>query len=232
VPRQPFTQAETEATRSKLRDAALGLFEREGYAATTMRSIAREAGCSAAAPYLYFESKEHLLTAIRAEGFRGLAEALEAAVDRTPDLVEQLRGVLRGYIQFGVDRPEVYRLMFSLRQGGSARHPLVRTPRERSFGVARQLCRRMIDAALMTGDANVHAHLLWLNCHGLVSLHLADQLDLGADFEALVEPLVEHWAGQLSAPKRPARQPARRSTRRKQMIAGERNDRRTRRRTT
>jgi AcrR family transcriptional regulator len=198
MPRRPFTSDEVEATRSKLRDAALRVFEREGYAAATMRSIARAARCSAATPYVYFESKEALLTAIRAEGFRGLAACLEAAVDASLDPVAQLRGVMRGYIRFGVERPQVYRLMFSHRQGESAHLPVVRVPRERSFAVARGLCRRLVDAGLATGDAVAQAHLLWLNCHGLVSLHLANQLDLGADFESLVDPLVEHWAGQFA----------------------------------
>src|SRR5882724_8069628 len=194
MPRRPFTADAVEATRSKLRDAALRVFEREGYPAATMRSIAREARCSAAAPYVYFESKEDLLTAIRAEGFRGLAARLEAAVEAGTDPVSQLRGVIREYIRFGLERPQVYRLMFSHRQGESAHRPVVREPRERSFAVARELCGRMVAAGLATGDALALAHLLWLNCHGLVSLHLANQLDLGADFESLVDPLVEHWA--------------------------------------
>ncbi len=206
VPRRPFTEDEIEATRVKLRASALRVFERDGYGAATMRSIAREAGFSAAAPYLYFASKEDLLTAIRAEGFRGLAEALEAAVTSANNPVAQLRGVLQSYIRYGVQRPELYRLMFSLRQGDSAAAPLVRVPRERSFGVARLLCRRLAAAGLGEGDANELAHLLWSNAHGLVSLHLANQLDLGADFESLVDPLVDHWARSVgAAPKRAVR---------------------------
>jgi AcrR family transcriptional regulator len=211
MPRQRFTAHQVEATRSKLRDAALRAFEREGYAAATMRSIAREARCSAATPYVYFESKEALLTAIRAEGFRGLAACLEAAVEASRDPIEQLRGMLRGYIRFGLERPQVYRLMFSHRQGESAHLPVVRVPRERSFAVAHRLCRRMVDAGLATGDALAQAHLLWLNCHGLVSLHLANQLDLGADFESLVDPLVEHWARQFADRSSSARRLAARS---------------------
>lgn len=221
MPRRPFTKDEVDATRTRLRDAALRVFERDGYGAATMRSIAIEAKCSAAAPYLYFDSKEALLTAIRAEGFRGLAERLEAAVEAAgADLAAQLRGVLAAYIRYGLERPDLYRLMFSLRQGESARLPIVREPRERSFGVARELCHRLVDAGLLDGDANVRAHILWLNGHGLVSLHLGNQLDLGADFETLVEPLIEHWTAQLLAAPEPGARRGRFPSRPRTQIRG------------
>lgn len=193
MPRAAFTEKEIEATTRRLSDAALRVFEREGYDAATMRSIAREAGCSAATPYLYFEAKSDLLAALRAEGFRDLAERIERRARAVTDPLEQLEGVIRAYLQFGIDRPDLYRLMFELRQDDSAKFPHVRAAREWAFGAARTVYGRLVREGLARGDALTQTHLLWLNCHGLVSLHLAHQLDLGRDFESLIRPLVDHW---------------------------------------
>lgn len=47
-------------TRTEIVHAALELFARDGFAATSMRAIARAAGCDAALVHHYFSSKEQL----------------------------------------------------------------------------------------------------------------------------------------------------------------------------
>lgn len=51
-------------TRQELLDAALQLFARQGYAATTVRQIAHEVGIRDSAIYAHFESKSELLDAL------------------------------------------------------------------------------------------------------------------------------------------------------------------------
>lgn len=72
---EPAT-ARGEETRQRIVDAALRLFEEKGYAKTTMRAIAGEAGVSVGNAYYYFASKEHLV-----QGFyeRVQAQHLERA---------------------------------------------------------------------------------------------------------------------------------------------------------
>ena len=50
-----------EGTRKELRDAALVLFARDGYLATSVDDVAREAGVSRSTFFRYFGSKEALL---------------------------------------------------------------------------------------------------------------------------------------------------------------------------
>ncbi|MFE3260245.1 TetR/AcrR family transcriptional regulator [Nocardia sp. NPDC059229] len=57
---EPAT-ARGEETRQQIIDAALRLFEQNGYTKTTMRAIAGEAGVSVGNAYYYFTSKEHLV---------------------------------------------------------------------------------------------------------------------------------------------------------------------------
>ena len=47
-----------------------------------------------------------------------------------------------------------------------------------------------IDAGVLSGDANVVAHLLWSGVHGIIALHLAGMLALGLDLESLVDAFV------------------------------------------
>ena len=51
----------SEQTRRQLIDSALGLFRTQGYAKTTMRSIAEAAGVSVGNAYYYFRSKDELV---------------------------------------------------------------------------------------------------------------------------------------------------------------------------
>lgn len=76
---EPAT-AKGEETRQRIVDAALRLFEADGYTKTTMRAIAGEAGVSVGNTYYYFPSKEHLV-----QGFYQRMQSLHEA-QATPAL--------------------------------------------------------------------------------------------------------------------------------------------------
>lgn len=60
----PRRQAQAEATRRDILEAAQRLFEQEGYPATTMAQVAAEAGVALKTVYLAFETKSGLLRAL------------------------------------------------------------------------------------------------------------------------------------------------------------------------
>ena len=59
----PRRRAQADATRRDIIAAAQRLFERQGYAATTMAAIAAEAGVALKTVYLAFETKSGVLRA-------------------------------------------------------------------------------------------------------------------------------------------------------------------------
>jgi AcrR family transcriptional regulator len=67
-------RSDGEATQKKLLKAALGLFRKRGFDATTMRQIAEAAGMSLGAAYHYFDSKEAIVLAY----YAGVQEEHEA----------------------------------------------------------------------------------------------------------------------------------------------------------
>src|SRR3954453_5429309 len=72
-------RAQAEATRNDILDAAQGLFERHGYAATTMEAIAAEAAVALKTVYVAFETKSGLLRALWNHLLRGGREEVPVA---------------------------------------------------------------------------------------------------------------------------------------------------------
>ncbi|MFJ5832231.1 TetR/AcrR family transcriptional regulator [Streptomyces sp. NPDC093089] len=84
--------------------AALDAIAAEGPGSLSLRDLARRAGVSHAAPAHHFKDRTGLLTAIAAQGYELLADALAGA----PELSE--RGVR--YVRFAVDHPAHFTVMF------------------------------------------------------------------------------------------------------------------------
>src|SRR3954463_3620326 len=60
----PRRREQAAATRREILEAAQGLFEQQGYAATTMAAIASEAGVALKTVYVSFETKSGVLRAL------------------------------------------------------------------------------------------------------------------------------------------------------------------------
>lgn len=71
------TPEHTEARRTQILDAARTCFLRDGFHATSMQDIQRESGLSAGAIYLYFKSKQEIVTGIAAEILETVGRAFE-----------------------------------------------------------------------------------------------------------------------------------------------------------
>lgn len=78
----------------------------------SLREAARAAGVTAGAVYKHFDSKDQLLRAVAAEGFRLFAGRM---LRETGDLrgAARLRAVGRSYVSFASREPRLFRLMFS-----------------------------------------------------------------------------------------------------------------------
>lgn len=91
-------------TGPRIREAALRLFAQHGFAAVSMRQIAREVGVQAGALYLYTPDKQALL-------FELMRDHLEDLLaDWTPPdggPMEQLEDFARHHIRYHLDRPDL-----------------------------------------------------------------------------------------------------------------------------
>lgn len=93
-------------------DAARALFLEHGFENVSTRKIAQQVGISQTALFSYYKTKDDILNALIREAFEELDRAL-TEVDRTAKNPEDwLRRGIAGYVAFGLDHPDEYRLAF------------------------------------------------------------------------------------------------------------------------
>lgn len=100
-----------------LRHALLAAAESElaerGLEAFSLRSVAKRAGVSHAAPAHHFGDVQGLLTALATEGFRRFLAAMEAREEGAADPRDRAVAAGLGYLDFALTRPTLFRLIFS-----------------------------------------------------------------------------------------------------------------------
>jgi AcrR family transcriptional regulator len=150
--------------------AAMDLLEESGETALSLRAVARRAGVSPAAPYRHYADREALVSAVAAVGYRELAERL-AAAHPSPATPEQLAGVAVAYVQFALQRPALFRIMFG--------EPCDRDDNERVAATAAVslYVRGIVEGVFPDDDAEALATAIWALVHGLAFLHLDGKLD-------------------------------------------------------
>ncbi|MGI5168257.1 TetR/AcrR family transcriptional regulator [Spirillospora sp. CA-253888] len=165
--------------RPVLLDAAVDAIAQHGPAALSLRDLARRAGVSHAAPAHHFGDKTGLLTALAAQGYELLADALEAA---GPDILDA--GV--AYVRFAVSHRAHFEVMFQ---------PGLHQQDDAEVAAASSRADRALQAALAaTPEAGgEHADLAaWSIVHGFAALWISGALpkELGDDAGAAALPVI------------------------------------------
>lgn len=194
--RTSLTRDEIAAFRQRAARVAIKLFAEQGYRSVSMRAVASALGVSAMTPYRYFANKDELITMIRSDGFRRFADRQAAAWDAST-AATRLFALKQAYIQFALDEPDTYQVMFELRDVPASTDSALAAEQKRAYQFLYDAVTEAIAAGHMTGDPHTVAHLLWAQVHGMVSLHLAGTLIMGRDLESLCElPIDTHRSGR------------------------------------
>ncbi|WP_277212760.1 TetR/AcrR family transcriptional regulator [Isoptericola croceus] len=165
-------RAHDDALRTRLLEVASEAVATGGESAVTVRTVAAAAGTSASAVYALFGSRDDLVAAVSAEGFRRFAAHL-AAVPPTEDALADLRALGLAYRTSALADPHFYRVMFDRAvRPSAAAPPALEQP---TFRVLRDAVARLMPGA---PDERVEAAAvgLWGLVHGLVSLEIAGLL--------------------------------------------------------
>jgi AcrR family transcriptional regulator len=105
VSAQPRRQYHHGDLRAAILSEAARLVADHGVDGVSLRQLARQAGVSHAAPAHHFSDRRGLFTALAAEGFWLLCDALKAAREDFADAA-------LAYVRFAIDNPGHYRVMF------------------------------------------------------------------------------------------------------------------------
>ena len=164
--------------RDAIVDAALEVFLTEGYEQTSIRRIAEKIEYTPGAIYSYFKDKDAILYEIHVRGFLRLFEYLSRATGET-DPLERLYRIGQLYIQFSLENPQYYDLMFISRSiPRSFADHLVKDAMEwesgaHAYGLLRQVIEECIEKKLLPpGDIDAASYAFWSMVHGMISLVL------------------------------------------------------------
>lgn len=123
-----------EITGPLIRDQALRLFARHGYAAVSMRQIAAAVGVQAGALYAYTPDKQALLHDLLESHMQNLLAAWQD--DPQADPLERLENFVRFHISFTLDHPDAVFLSYmELRNLTPGNHRRIAEMRGRYEGI-------------------------------------------------------------------------------------------------
>ena len=140
-------------------------------AAVSIRAVAEAVGVTPPSIYMHFADKDALLVAVCAEHFAKLDEVSEAAVLGVKDPMERIERRGRAYIQFGLDNPEPYRIMFMTRTASGLQMSDEELAQMSSFHHLREDVEAAMAVGRMPkGDSFAMGCGLWAVVHGITSL--------------------------------------------------------------
>lgn len=177
------TKERKERQKNEMREAilsaALRLFSDKGFETVTMRNIADEIEYSVGTIYLYFSDKDEIFYELHKMGFDEFYKR-QLAVQYIKDPLNRLTEHGLAYIQFAIDQPHYYDLMFISRTPGK----FINQQDEWSSGTRTyDLLKLNISQAKDAGyfkktEVDVAAFALWSFVHGISSLFVRDRLKM------------------------------------------------------
>jgi AcrR family transcriptional regulator len=180
--------------RDQILDISRHLLYKEGYKALSMRKIANQADVSATSIYLYFENKDHLLHTLIEEAVEDLSQFIESKALSKTDTIERLKVITESYVQFALDYPEKYEIIYKVRPDSMARYPKEKFRKARR---AYELLVKTIEESVSNGMMEVEqpvvaAYSIWAQLHGVVSVVLNKRLDSRINSDQFIEESIEH----------------------------------------
>jgi AcrR family transcriptional regulator len=164
--------APEKSLKDRLMASAVASLKKQGAHELSMRTIARNAGCSTMATYRHFESKEHLLSEIACEGFLELRAEVDAGRRAHPDdPLRQLEEVGNRYIRLSLKKPEHLITMFgSVIEDYRRYDHLVQCSENAFFGLVEIIKSCQEKGLIPPGDPVPKAVVCWSTVHGFAML--------------------------------------------------------------
>lgn len=169
----PYHHGDLRAALLTAAEAELAAHGVEGF---SLRQVARRAGVSHAAPAHHFGDANGLLTALAVVGY---TEFLAAQARRealaAPDARQQLIAAGLGYVDFAMERPALFRLLFGSERADYDNPDLAAASRA-AYG-------HLVDQVRAAGGRSVADECaVWAIAHGLADLVAAGRMKSVASF--------------------------------------------------
>ena len=205
----PYHREDLEA---ELLRAATAIIAERGVEALSLRELGRAAQVSRSAPYHYFGDKAALLQRVGALGFARLDAAIAAQVSTAAPVAARLHAGLRAYVQFALDEPAIFRLMFADVLHRDVASGLDLPGAEAAFsstaaagafgGFVAAIAEAQARGELGPGDPMLITNTCWAFAHGVAQLAIGRNLkpaaSLDAVFDAGIAALLVRFGGRLA----------------------------------
>ena len=184
-------------TRAAILDAPATLLEDKGPEAVTLRAVGEAAGVSRSAPYRHYADKAALMRALAGRTLRQIAERIRHGAERHRGARQRLRAGCWAYIDYAVECPHHYQLVFGDAPIAEPDPGLEEAADDAMAAVGELVAQAQGAGQLRPGPTREIATVIWVLLHGLAALqitghlheprtidgneHLADLLDLALE---------------------------------------------------
>ena len=168
-----------EAIKNNIIEEALNIIKYKGLDELSMRKLALRLGIAAKTIYNYYQNKDEIYINILIKGFTALTHQIQSAINTNQTSKEQLRDIIRAYIDFGLNSSDLYYLMFTIRVPkyndyvGSPLEQVAKTQLETALRVSELFSSVIqqnagIDNLLSEDALKIFVASLWSQMHGYV----------------------------------------------------------------
>ena len=166
--------------KEALISAGLEILSEQGIEGLSLRNVAKKIGVSHTASYNHFPDKQALLAAISTAGHEQLHQILLDTFEKTKNSPSQvIAEIALAYLQFALDNPAIFKLMFSGALEEERDHPEYVEISQKSIALFEEIivfCQRK--RQLPEGKVENIAVKLWSLVHGFTYLMLENQFPI------------------------------------------------------
>jgi AcrR family transcriptional regulator len=172
-------EKQKQEIRSLILEESMKLFVEEGFSKVSVRKIAERIQYSPTTLYLYFKDKNEILFYCCESGFKKMLEQ-NITLGLISDPIERLHQMGVNYLNFGLENPEFYDLMFIQEAPMSALIDMGAgwSSGDQALEALKMIVQDAMDKGLLVpAKVETVAMAVWSMVHGLVSLAIRQRLD-------------------------------------------------------
>jgi AcrR family transcriptional regulator len=191
----------SDTTEERIARSALGVLEKEGPGAVSMRRIAGLVGITPMAIYHHFPNREVLLRSVVDAEFDELLQRIQETRP-SGSFERDIVHIMDAYIDYAFERPHIFDYVFSKPRPDARRYPEdFRARRSPTLNpIADAVAKWMAEGKLRKDDEWEIALELWAHAHGYLMLYRGGRLNLSQkDFKKLVQRSLKRLIDGLKA---------------------------------
>ncbi|TVR30142.1 MAG: TetR/AcrR family transcriptional regulator [Balneolaceae bacterium] len=192
--------------REEIIDVSKELLLKDGFNKISMRKIAKRVNVTATSIYLHFKNKDDLLLALIEESIQNLNNALMKAMNSSLDPIQQLEKLAEAYIQYALENPQEYEIIYMVRPEEMPKYPKVKFQEVRqTYELLSGIIQDGKEKELFDVDNPlISAYTLWAQIHGVVTVVLNKRLDTRIPRDSFLDQAIDHIIQGFVIQKTPA----------------------------